>query len=169
MFVVIAFFRAFVFVNGFPFVSDNVFVFIYSHWLCQDWCFWTDWWFCVVPISSPPDSIHLSVDGVGVLCEASRTRLLSCWESPKVNPLLYPHSSHLTHNPSFLLIYPFIPFKLGNYVPRQFINELSSTLIPSGLSGFSFIISYYLHDTENNFCPFHRILRTFTFFFFFNT
>ena len=118
------------FVNGFPFVSDNVFVFIYSHWLCQDWCFWTDWWFCVVPISSPPDSIHLSVDGVGVLCEASRTRLLSCWESPKVNPLLYPHSSHLTYNPSFLLLYPFIPFKSGNYVPRQFLNELSSTLIP---------------------------------------
>ena len=158
------------FVNFFPFVFDNVFVFIYSHWLCQDWCFTTDWWFCVVPISSPPDSIHLSVDGVGVLCEASRTRLLSCWESRKVNPLLYPHSSHLTHTLSFLFsylssylsIYP-VHVQVRKLCPSPVLKWAFLDIDSSGLSGFSFIISYSLHDTEHNFRPFHWNFTTFTF------
>ena len=109
----------------FPFVSDN-FVFIYSNCLCQNLCFSIDWWFCVVLISSPHDWIHLSVDGVGVLCEASRTRLLSCWESRKVNPLLYPHSSHLTHTLSFLLSF-FLFIHLSRSRSSQEIMPLASS------------------------------------------
>ena len=83
-------------------------------------------------------------------------------KSSSLSPLIPPHS-HSFFSLIFLLIYPFILFKSGNYVPRQFLNELSSTLIPSGLSGFSFIISYSLHDTEHNFRPFHWNFTTFTF------
>ena len=83
---------------AFPLSLTMFFVFIYSHWLCQDWFFQQIddsgfqfprdsfvCWRCCRIMWSKPDT-----------CAESLRKL-------KSKPLLYPHSSHLTHTLSFLL------------------------------------------------------------------
>ena len=79
-------------------------------------------------------------------------------KSSSLSPLIPPHS-HSFFSLIFLLLYPFIPFKSGNYVPRQFLNELSSTLIPQvwAASRLSLVIHCTTLNTTS--APFTGISR----------
>ena len=68
-------------------------------------------------------------------------------KSSSLSPLIPPHS-HSFFSFIFLLLYPFIPFKSGNNIPRQFLNELSSTLIPQVWAGSR--LSLVIHCTTLN-------------------